>query len=295
MNASTPTLFASARSRRPVLPLPGILGWGVLVGYLALATVAVSMSQAVRRPQESKAPSVSLLSAVKLPARIAAPAAAPQVPAVQPAPVPASAVKSEPVRQRKHVSKPRRERVPVKPSPQSAKVAAPKAPEQTKAPDSDREPAEPAPGPAGPSPAPAQGAGESPAAKSPAVAAATAGTSNAGSGIKSSVAGPRVRPKPTRRLEVLPFTDGMARPKLLSQVAPVYSAQARAARVSGLVLAKCVITTAGRLNNCRIIKGHPLMNKSVLKALSRWKYSPVRYQGAPVNVDYVIRLRLVPP
>jgi protein TonB len=68
--------------------------------------------------------------------------------------------------------------------------------------------------------------------------------------------------------------------------------EARDADVKGLFLAKCVITTAGTLQNCRLIKGHPLVNQALLTALSRWRYTPVIYQGKPVAVDYVIQVRL---
>jgi protein TonB len=95
--------------------------------------------------------------------------------------------------------------------------------------------------------------------------------------------------------EVLPFMDGMTRPKLLEMVEPTYTREARDARVAGLFLAKCVITTTGTLQKCRVVKGLPWMDQSVLNALSRWRYSPVIYQGKPVAVDYVIQVRLAGP
>jgi TonB family protein len=94
---------------------------------------------------------------------------------------------------------------------------------------------------------------------------------------------------------VLPFTDGMTRPKLLDMVEPQYTREARDANVKGLFLAKCVITTAGTLQKCRVVKGLPMMDQAVLSALSRWRYSPVIYQGKPVAVDYVIQVRLAGP
>jgi len=94
---------------------------------------------------------------------------------------------------------------------------------------------------------------------------------------------------------VLPFTDGMTRPALLSKVDPSYTREARDAQVAGLILTKCVITTEGRLVRCRIVKGIPLMDQAVLTALAQWRYSPVLYQGKPVAVDYVIPVRLVLP
>ena len=95
--------------------------------------------------------------------------------------------------------------------------------------------------------------------------------------------------------QVLPFMDGMTRPALVSKVDPVYSREARDANVSGLILTKCVITTSGKLQRCRIVKGLPLMDQQVLSALSQWRYSPVMYQGKPVTVEYLIPVRLVGP
>jgi protein TonB len=94
---------------------------------------------------------------------------------------------------------------------------------------------------------------------------------------------------------ILPFTDGMTRPKLLDMVAPQYTREARDANVKGLFLAKCVITTTGALQKCRVIKGLPMMDQAVLSALARWRYTPVIYQGKPVAVDYVIQVRLAGP
>lgn len=94
---------------------------------------------------------------------------------------------------------------------------------------------------------------------------------------------------------VLPFTDGMTRPKLIEMVEPQYTREARDANVKGLFLAKCVITTTGALRKCRVVKGLPMMDQAVLSALARWRYTPVIYQGKPVAVDYVIQVRLGGP
>jgi len=93
--------------------------------------------------------------------------------------------------------------------------------------------------------------------------------------------------------QVLPFMDGMTRPSLLSKVDPEFTREARTANVQGLILTKCVISTTGTLSRCRIVKGIPLMDQAVLSALSKWKYSPVLYQGKPTAVEYLIPVRLV--
>lgn len=93
--------------------------------------------------------------------------------------------------------------------------------------------------------------------------------------------------------EVLPFRDGMTRPSLLEKVDPTFTREARDANVSGLILTKCVITTSGALRACRIVKGIPSMDEAVLKALAKWRYTPVVYQGRAVAVEYVIPVRLM--
>jgi protein TonB len=90
---------------------------------------------------------------------------------------------------------------------------------------------------------------------------------------------------------VLPFGEGMNRPELLAGPEPTYKPEALAANVQGTVLARCVITTEGTLEGCRIIKSMPFLDQPVLDALSRRRYRPVSFQGHPIAVDYVIEFK----
>lgn len=120
--------------------------------------------------------------------------------------------------------------------------------------------------------------------------------SGSGSGGSGSGAGAGTKPGlPSGDTEVLPFLDGMKRPVLVSKVDPLYTREARDANVEGTILAKCVIGTDGALRRCRIMKGLPLMDEAVLRALSQWRYTPVLYQGRPAAVEYLIPVRLVLP
>jgi protein TonB len=141
-------------------------------------------------------------------------------------------------------------------------------------------------------------------AKLPAVSAAAAEPQPAaasgvtGTGLGTSTAAVSGKPSGTSTstsTSVLAFSDGMTRPKLVDMTPPEYTREAREADVKGLFLAKCVITTAGSLQNCRVVKGLPHMDQAVLSALARWRYTPVIYQGKPVAVDYVIQVRLAGP
>lgn len=95
--------------------------------------------------------------------------------------------------------------------------------------------------------------------------------------------------------EVLPFQGGMTPPKMLSGSQIDYTLEARRAGVEGMIIAKCVITTEGRVRDCRIIKGLPFMNDAVLEALYSRTYQPLTFQGRPVSVSYTFNIKLKMP
>jgi protein TonB len=72
----------------------------------------------------------------------------------------------------------------------------------------------------------------------------------------------------------------------------VWPREALVAGVEGVMIAKCIITTGGTVQNCRILKTLPYMDKSLIDSLTSRRYSPVMYQGHPVAVDYVFTVRL---
>ncbi|HEX8434657.1 TonB family protein [Archangium sp.] len=93
----------------------------------------------------------------------------------------------------------------------------------------------------------------------------------------------------------VPFQEGMPRPVELKGKDIVYTREALAARVEGTMLVKCVITQAGAVENCRVIKGLPHMNEAVVQSLRSRTYRPITLQGRPVAVDYTFSIRLVAP
>jgi serine/threonine-protein kinase len=93
----------------------------------------------------------------------------------------------------------------------------------------------------------------------------------------------------------LPFMEGMGRPEQLEGKDIVYTREAMAARVQGLMMVKCTITVQGRVENCRVLKTLPHMERAVLESLRSRVFKPITYQGRTVAVDYVFNIRLVPP
>lgn len=88
------------------------------------------------------------------------------------------------------------------------------------------------------------------------------------------------------------FREGMQPPKLLSGTAIHYSREALEDRVQGLLVARCVITRQGEVEDCRIHQGLPHMDRVVLSALEQRRYSPVTLAGKPISVSYTFRIRL---
>ena len=94
---------------------------------------------------------------------------------------------------------------------------------------------------------------------------------------------------------VIPFGAGMNRPSMTGGRDPIYTKEALAARVEGLMIVRCTINVTGAITNCRVIKELPHMKQAVLDALYSRRYTPVLFNGQPVNVDYVFNIKLVLP
>ena len=94
---------------------------------------------------------------------------------------------------------------------------------------------------------------------------------------------------------VLPFGEGMTRPSSISADEIQFTREAREAKVSGTMIVRCLITTEGSLQNCRIMKSVPMMDQAVLSSLARHQGQPVMYQGHSVAVEYTYTIRLKSP
>ncbi len=103
---------------------------------------------------------------------------------------------------------------------------------------------------------------------------------------------------PLRGDELLPplyDEDEMSPPEYESGPAPEYTPMALERRVEGLVVTRCVVSTAGRVSRCRVVKGLPYMEEAVVRALVASRYRPARREGRPVTVLYDFKVKLVLP
>jgi protein TonB len=88
------------------------------------------------------------------------------------------------------------------------------------------------------------------------------------------------------------FREGMQPPKLLSGATIQYTREALEDRVQGLLVARCIITREGDVEDCKISQGLPHMDRVVLAALETRRYSPVTLAGKPISVSYTFKIRL---
>ncbi len=80
-------------------------------------------------------------------------------------------------------------------------------------------------------------------------------------------------------------SQGVVQGALIFKVNPEYPAVARAARVQGSVLMRAIIGTDGTIQRLQVISGNPLLVRSALEAVKRWRYRPYLLDGKPVEVE----------
>jgi len=65
---------------------------------------------------------------------------------------------------------------------------------------------------------------------------------------------------------------------------PEYPPLAKMARIQGTVKLEAVISKDGTIQDLKVLTGHPLLVKSALDAVQRWRYQPTLLNGDPVEV-----------
>jgi protein TonB len=65
---------------------------------------------------------------------------------------------------------------------------------------------------------------------------------------------------------------------------PEYPPLAKMARIQGTVRLEAVISRDGTIKELKLVTGHPLLAKSAMEAVARWRYQPTLLNGEPVEV-----------
>jgi protein TonB len=106
-----------------------------------------------------------------------------------------------------------------------------------------------------------------------------------GSIISSAAAAPPPPPPPKavtpKRIRVGGQVEAA---RLIFQPKPEYPPLAKMARIQGTVRLEAVISRDGTIQDLRVVSGHPLLVKSAIEAVQRWRYQPTLLNGEPVEV-----------
>lgn len=78
---------------------------------------------------------------------------------------------------------------------------------------------------------------------------------------------------------------GIDAPKLVKEVRPDYTPDARRRNIEGDVVLEIVITNRGTVDRVRVLRGLGAgLDENAIAAVKQWRFEPARRQGAPVDV-----------
>ena len=91
------------------------------------------------------------------------------------------------------------------------------------------------------------------------------------------------------------YNESMTAPVMVSGPNPEYTQDAFERGIEGTIQLRCIVTVAGSVRACKVLKGLPYMDRPVVSALEARKYKPAMSQGKPVDVYYTFTIRLKLP
>ncbi len=96
---------------------------------------------------------------------------------------------------------------------------------------------------------------------------------------------PPAPPAPPLKIrEPIRVGGAVKEPQILRLVPPVYPILAMKARVTGTVILEATLTADGRVDNIRVVSGHPLLVNAAIDCVKQWVYEPTYLNGTPVEV-----------
>jgi protein TonB len=70
-------------------------------------------------------------------------------------------------------------------------------------------------------------------------------------------------------------------PALVERVEPEYPSLALRAQVHGVVILEAVVDREGRVEDLRVLRSIPLLDRAAIDAVRQWRYSPLLLNGRP--------------
>lgn len=95
-------------------------------------------------------------------------------------------------------------------------------------------------------------------------------------------------PPSTASAKRVRVSGATAQAQLVSQTPPFYPQMAKMAKVQGPVVLQVVVSKEGRVENLRVLSGHPMLVQSALDAVKTWRYKPYLLNGEPVEIETTV-------
>jgi TonB family protein len=109
-------------------------------------------------------------------------------------------------------------------------------------------------------------------------------------GVKVVTVGARPGEKGADALQPLQVGGAVKAPSKVVDVRPSYPELARQARAQGMVEVEIVVGADGDVEQARVTKSIPLLDKAALDAVRKWKYAPTVVNGVAVPVKMSVGL-----
>ncbi len=97
-------------------------------------------------------------------------------------------------------------------------------------------------------------------------------------------------PAPSIALPVLQIAEVPTPPVPLSRTMPAYPEEARKQGIEAVVVVKFVIGDSGKLEDVKVVKGHPLFDAVVLSAVRDWTFEPATLAGKAVRMARMVKI-----
>src|SRR5216683_2942034 len=99
--------------------------------------------------------------------------------------------------------------------------------------------------------------------------------------VKFMLPPPPPPPPPPKRIEI---DESNIKLQKVSGPQIQYTDKALEKEIEGTMVVKCVVTADGSVNNCRVLKSLPFMDRAAIDAIERWRYKPYTVDGKPAEV-----------
>ena len=77
-------------------------------------------------------------------------------------------------------------------------------------------------------------------------------------------------------------------PEKVRDVRPIYPKLAADSKVEGRVIIEAIIGIDGRVNDAKVLRSIPLLDRAALEAVQQWRFTPTLLNGVPVPVIITI-------